>query len=213
MALIKSALELALEKTKDMKADPAALEAAELKADGKRAAGRFLDDTASVDLGKELAKLQKDKRIHMKEGIAEVLAAQLQLPDAGGFEKKLTAIGKGYVALAADAGLLGGPLGGAMAEKKIQGLFQQLEAFFKQYLSEMARGEEMIKKQMAPKIREKEKQMSERLGQEVHIDPLMDPQFAAIYNQSLGVLRKQYNGELDRAKAQLAELAGLAKKD
>lgn len=212
MALIKSALELALEKTKDMKVDPAAIEAADLKADGKRAAGHFLDDPSSVDLQKELAKLPKDKRAHMKEGIAEVLSAQLQLPNGAGFEKKLEAIGRGYAALAADAGILGGPLGGAMAEKKIQALFQQLEAFFKQYLSDMERAEQMVKKQLEPKIRQKEKEMSERLGQDVRIDPLMDPECASLYNQSLGVLRKQYDAQLTGAKAQLAELAGMHSK-
>ena len=50
MALIKSALELALEKTKDMKVDPAAIEAAELRQEGKKAAGLFLDDPSRNEL-------------------------------------------------------------------------------------------------------------------------------------------------------------------
>jgi len=211
MALIKSALEIALEKTKDMKVDPEALEAAQLKADGKRAAGLFLDDPTSLDLAKKLAELPKDKRRHMKEGMHEVLSAQIQLPTNEGAGLKLDALAKGYVALCGDSGLLGGPLGGAMAEKKIQALFQQLTAFFNQYLGDMKNVEQAIKKQWAPKLREKERQMAARLGQDVHLDPMMDPEFAAFYKQNVGSVRQQYEAALAKAKADLANIVGIEK--
>ena len=44
MAMIKSALELALERTKDLKIDEAALEASNIKTEGRRAAGKYLED-------------------------------------------------------------------------------------------------------------------------------------------------------------------------
>ncbi len=209
MAMIKSALELALEKTKDMKVDPAALEASETKQDGKRTAGQYLEDPDSVDIEKKLAACPKDKRIHLKAGMHEILSSQLQLPTGEAGLEKLDKIAAAYVALSAGAGLLGGAVGGAIAEKKIQGLFQQLAAFLKQYLDDMKNVEQVIKKQWAPKLREKERQMAARLGQDVRLDPMMDPEFSAFYKQNVGALRQQYQAALDKAKQDLGGMIGL----
>lgn len=208
MAMIKSALELALEKTKDLKLDPAALEASELKQDGKRTAGQYMEDPSSVDLEKVLAACAKEKRVHLKAGMHEVLSAQLQLPTGESGLERLEPIGKAYVLLSAGNGLLG--VGGAIAEKKIQALFQQLAAFLKQYLDDMKNVEQVIRKQWAPKLREKERQMSARMGQDVRLDPMMDAEFSAFYKQNVGALRQQYEAALDKAKADLAALIGLA---
>lgn len=209
MALIKSALELALEKTKDMKVDPAAIEAAELRQEGKKAAGLFLDDPESSDLGKKLSAYPKEKRSHLKEGMVEILQAQLQMPTNEAAIGKLERIAKGYAALTEGAGLLGGPLGGAMADKKVQAIFQQLAAIFRQYIDDMKNVEMAIRKQWAPKLREKERQMAARLGQDVRLDPMMDPEFAAFYKQNVGAVRQQYEAALDKAKAELATIVGV----
>jgi len=209
MALIKSALELALEKTKDMKADPAAIEAAELRQEGKKAAGLFLDDPSAMDLGKKLSSTPKEKRIHLKTGMAEVLQAQIQLPTNEGALAKLERVALGYTALTEGAGILGGPLGGAMADKKVQAIFQQLAAFFRQYIDDMKNVEQAIRKQWAPKLREKERQMAARLGQDVRLDPMMDPEFSAFYKQNVGAVRQQYEAALDKAKAELAAIIGV----
>lgn len=209
MALIKSALELALEKTKDMKADPVAIEAAELRQDGKKAAGLFLDDPAAMDLAKKLSSVAKEKRIHLKTGMAEVLQAQIQLPTNEGSLAKLERLALGYAALTEGAGILGGPLGGAMADKKVQAIFQQLSAFFRQYIDDMKNVEQAIRKQWAPKLREKERQMAARLGQDVRLDPMMDPEFSAFYKQNVGAVRQQYEAALDKAKTELAAIIGV----
>ena len=44
MAMIKSALEIALERSKDIKVDEVAIEASALRVEGKKSAGRYLDD-------------------------------------------------------------------------------------------------------------------------------------------------------------------------
>jgi hypothetical protein len=209
MAMIKSALELALEKTKDLKVDPAAIEANELKQEGKRAAGLYLDDPASSDLAKKLAACPKDKRPALKQGMSEVLLSQIQLPTNEGSVSKLERVATAYACLAEGSGLLGGAIGGAVSEKRIQAIFQQLTAFFKQYIDDMKNVEQAIKKQWAPKLREKEKQMAARFGQDVRLDPMQDPEFAAFYKQNVGGLRQQYEAALEKAKAELASIVGL----
>lgn len=212
MAMIKSALELALEKTKDLKVDPAAIEAAALRQDGKKQAGLFLDDPEAVDLAKKISACPKEKRAALKQGMLEVLQAQIQLPTNENAGEKLERLAAGYIALSEGSGLLGGAIGGAMAEKKIQAIFQQLSAFFKQYIDDMKNVEQAIRKQWAPKLREKERQMAARLGQDVRLDPMMDPEFAAFYKQNVGALRQQYEAALAKAKTELAAIIGIETK-
>ncbi len=212
MAMIKSALELALEKTKDLKVDPEAIAANELRQEGKKAAGLYLDDPASSDLGKKLSACPKEKRIHLKTGMLEILQAQLQLPTNEAALEKLERIAQGYAALSEGSGLLGGPLGGAMTEKKIQGVFQQLSAFLKQYIDDMKQVEQAIRKQWAPKLREKERQMAARMGTDFRLDPMTDPEFAAFYKQNVGAVREQYQAALDKAKVDLAAMLGVEPK-
>ncbi len=212
MALIKSALELALEKTKDLKVDPAVMEANDLRQEGKKAAGLYLDQPESSDLAKKLSSVPKDKRIHLRAGMSEILLSQIQLPTNEASLGKLERIAAGYACLAEGSGLLGGPLGGAVTEKRIQAVFQQLAAFLKQYIDDMKNVEQAIKKQWAPKLREKERQMAARMGQDVRLDPMADPDFAAFYKQNVGGLRLQYEEALNKAKAELTSLIGVEAK-
>jgi hypothetical protein len=212
MALIKSALELALERTKDMKVDPAAIEAAELRQEGKKAAGMFLDDPETSDLSKKLSACPKDKRPQLKEGMFEILLSQLVLPTNEANLGKLDRLAAGFAALSEGSGLLGGPLGGAVAEKRIQAVFQQLQSFFHRYIDDMKNVEQAIRKQWAPKLREKERQMSARLGQDVRLDPMMDPEFANFYKQNVGAVRQQYQEVLDKTKKELGSILGIETK-
>jgi hypothetical protein len=213
MAMIKSALELALERTKDIKVDEAALEAGELKVEGKKAAGRYLEDPSSGSLADKLAKYPKEKRQSVREGMFEILSAQLQLPSSEASIERLELLSSGFsaVAAASGSGLLGG-VGSAVADKRVQALFQQLGGFFKQYLEDMRNVEQAIRKQWGPKIREKERQMSARMGQDVRIDPMSDPEFAAFYKQNVSAAREQYQQALDKAKADLASMLGVEPK-
>jgi hypothetical protein len=205
MAQIRSALELALEKTKDLQVDEAALEANGLRQEGKRTAGRFLEDAESVDLGKKLESYPKDKRRHVKQGVHEVLSQQIQLPLNDTSLGKLATIATAYSAMASSAGLVAG----AMADKRVQGLFQQLEAFLRKYLEDMKNVDKVIRQQWAPKLREKERAMAARLGPDFRLDPMQDPEFAAFYKQNVGAVRDQYQAALDKAREDLGNLIGL----
>jgi hypothetical protein len=213
MAMIKSALEIALERSRDIKVDDAAIEANALRVEGKKAAGRYLEEPASAGLADALGKYSKDKRAAVREGMFDVLAAQIQLPSGETYAEKLETLSAGFSALAAGsgAGILGG-VGAGIADKKVQALFQQLSGFFKQYIDDMKNVEQAIRKQWGPKIREKERQMAARMGQDVRIDPMSDPEFAAFYKQNVSAARAQYQAALDKAKEDLADLLGIERK-
>ena len=62
MAMIKSALEIALERTKDLKADPKALAATEARQEGKRLAGEYLADPAEIDFPARFSSIAKGQK-------------------------------------------------------------------------------------------------------------------------------------------------------
>jgi len=203
MALIKSALEIALERTKDMKADPAALKAFELKQEGQKLAGEFLSDPGSVDLEARIKALPKEDRGILKSAIFGVLAARIQLPltKTGIPPETLDALAKGFTALAASP----------FPDKRIGGLMKQVGDFLARYLEDATNLDTALRKQFEPKLRRKEQELAARTGQSVRLDPLSDPEFLKVYQQNVGHLKAQYQSALDQAKEDLAVMLGIEK--
>jgi hypothetical protein len=88
-------------------------------------------------------------------------------------------------------------------------MVQQIASFLKKYQEEVKRVEQAIRNQWAPRFKEKERQMAARMGQDVRLDPMADPEFAAFYKQNVEALRKNYADALERAKVELAALCGI----
>ena len=124
----------------------------------------------------------------------------------------MSALGTGLGALAGVAPSLGA-LAGASAEKKAISLVQQVSSFLSKYQEEVKRVEQAIRTQWAPKLKEKERQMAARMGQDVRLDPMADPEFAAFYKQNFEALRANYSDALERAKSELTGLCGIAKEE
>ncbi|MBU0927380.1 MAG: hypothetical protein KKA67_06500 [Spirochaetes bacterium] len=200
---IKSALEIALERTKDLKADPKAIAANEAKLEGKRLAGEYLAAAAEVDFPARFSAIAKDKKEQAREGAFEVFASRIQLP--------ITALADPDAELAPIAAGIKALNVATFGEKKIQATFDQLGGFLKQYLEDAKSVEEAVRKQYAPRLKQKEQEMAARMGRPVRIDPMNDPEFAAFYKQNVGQMRTQYQNALDKAKADLAALCGIKK--
>jgi len=212
MAMIKSALELALERTKNLEVDEVAIEAHRIKTEGRRAAGKFLDDPENTDLRKAIQGIDSRNREAFRRSIFDVLIAQIQLPGSYFDAEKLTLVGAGLSALAAVAPVKGG-VAGAGAEKKIISMVQQIASFIVKYQEEVKRVEQAIRSQWAPKLKEKERQMAARMGQDIRLDPMADPEFAAFYKQNVENLKANYSDALERAKGELAALSGMEEPD
>lgn len=204
MGRIKSALELALERTKNLTVDVEAVEAAKAKADGKRAAGKYLENPEVNDLVPIFASYPETRLSNMRKGVLEVLAANLQLPTREVQDELLERIGSGYAIL---AGSSGSPEA-AQAEETVRQAFPQVTGIIKKYLDDMTKVEQMIKTQWAPKLREKERQMAARMGQDVRLDPMQDPEFSAFYKKNVDAVRQHYANAIEQAKEQLAEICG-----
>ncbi|PKL05722.1 MAG: hypothetical protein CVV53_08020 [Spirochaetae bacterium HGW-Spirochaetae-9] len=207
MALIKSALELALERTKNLEVDEIAIEANRIRMEGRRTAGKFLDDPESCNLVSAISGVDTLNRELFRKSVFDVLCAQIQLPgvyfDAG----KITVIGTGLGTLAAAAPGRSKAAGTA-AEKQVASMMQQISAFLTKYQEEVKRVEQAIRSQWAPKLKEKERQMAARMGQEIRLDPMADPEFAAFYKKNVEGLKASYGDALEQAKLEISAICG-----
>jgi hypothetical protein len=192
MGRIKSAVEIALEKTESVKSDKTGIEQFESKQQGKRLANEFLAGEASLEEG--IKKCPRDRQAALKQGIFDVLVTQITLPAVKEDEKRLETAGKGLQTIIGD--------------HRFAALFKQFIQAMAQYLDEAAQYEEAIKRQYAPKLRQKEEDLARRLGRQVRLDPFQDPEFVAFYNQNMAALKTNYQGMIDQVREQAALLFG-----
>ena len=191
MGRIKSALEIALERTESIKTDKASVGQFEARQDGKRMANAFLAEP-STGLEAELKKHPKDRQESIKQGIFDVLLPEIALPNDNEDLPRIEAAGKGLATLIKDG--------------RFATLLKQLAQLLAQYLDESAQLEQAVRQQYAPKLRQKAEELSRRLGQEVRLDPFQDPEFVMFYNQNINALKANYQAPVDQVKEEATRL-------
>ena len=191
MGRIKSALEIALERTESVKTDRSSINIFEAKQQGKRIANAFLADP-SKDLENELKHYPPDQWESIKQGMFEVLLPQITLPVAADDLPRIEAVGKSLQLLMKNVPSKEGARFAAM--------YKQLIQVLSQYLGQAAQFEQALRQQYAPKLRQKEEELSRRMGREVRLDPFQDPEFAAFYNQNLNALKANYQAVVDEVR-------------
>jgi uncharacterized protein YukE len=191
MGRIKSALEIALERTESVKSDKTSIDQFDAKQRGKKLANAFLEDP-KTSLADALKQAPAEQRESLKQGVFDVLISQLTLPVTKEDEKRIDAAGKGLQAVISDS--------------RFAALYKQLAQALSQYLSEAAQYDQAIRQQYAPKLRQKEEELSRRMGREVRIDPFQDPEFIAFYNQNMNALKGNYQAAVDQVREEAQRL-------
>jgi len=184
MGVIKTALEIALEKTGNVKGDKSNVDQFEAKQRGKKLANAFLE--GETDLVAEIKKAPAGVKESLKHGVFDVLLSQINLPSVNEDGKRIEKALKGLAAV--------------IENKQFAILSQQLAQIISRYLQEASQYEQAIRQQYAPKLRQKEEELSRRLGREVRIDPLQDPEFAAFYNQHIKAHKDNYEPVVKQIK-------------
>jgi hypothetical protein len=190
MGVIKTALEIALEKTKSVKSDKAGIELFEAKQRGKKLAGAFLSQEA--DLAVEIKNTPDSLKDSIKQGVFDVLISKIALPSGEEDEKLIEAAGNGLQLI--------------IKNRQFNVLFQQLKQVFSQYQQEAANYEKAIRQQYAPKLRQKEEELSRRFGRELRIDPMQDPEFITLYNQHMNALKNNYESIIKEFRGNIRSL-------
>jgi hypothetical protein len=187
MGRIKSALEIALERTESVKGDKKTIDQFAARQQGKKLANAFL---AGEDrsLESEIRKADRETRPAFRQGMFEALIAQVALPITEDDQKRIEAAGKGLEAVIADG--------------RFKPLYKQFLQLLTRYVGEVQHFDEAIRAQYEPKLRQKEEELSRRMGQQVTIDPFQDPEFSVLYNRNLTALRGNYQGVVAQVREQ-----------
>ena len=193
MGKIKSALEIALERTESVKSDKGSIGQFEAKQKGKKLANEFLEGGVK-SLEEEIAKAAGDEQASLKQGVFDVLISQITLPVVKDDLKRIETAALG--------------LNTVIGNKRFGEIIKQFGQIMNQYLDEGAKYEEAIKRQYAPKLRQKEEELSRRFGRQVKVDPFQDPEFVAFYNQNLSALRENYQAAVNQVRQEATRLFG-----
>jgi hypothetical protein len=192
MAAIKSALELALERTASIKGDKDSIKGYEAEQKGKKLANEFLaGGTEAKFLEDALKKAPKDEQKALKQGLFEALLQQLMLPATKDDAPRTVRAAEGLAAL--------------LSDRRFSAVADQFKELIAAYVEETSRFEEAIKQQYAPKLQQKEEEIARRLGTRVKLDPFQDPEFVAFFNQNMDALKQHYQGAIDQVKKEAAE--------
>ena len=181
MARIKSAWELALEKTKDIEIDENKYKAGVLEKDGMALAGKYLNDAQMTDeeLAGKYNSYSSEELVSVKKGIVNTIFSNLGLPQDNLYEMRFERI-VALVVLIEDQG------------SQTAGAIRQIGDLFAQYIKHR---EDFIQR------------MQEQVQQAMQENPegFNSKQYTQLIQQNLKKLDAQYQGALDNAKEALRE--------
>jgi hypothetical protein len=195
MGRIKSAWEIALERTEDIHADPDKIQHDSLIKEGRQLAGSFLTDIDKTleDIKEKLSTYDVGQLETVKQGMAMTLLFNMALPLDDGYKTSLQRLHQ-----LAD-----------VIDPQATPLIDQLEGFFGQYLETQEHLVDRMKQQFQPMLEQKQAQLRQQYGPDFILRPEQDPEFVKLLQQNLKQLTAQYQQALDQAKDQLREMFGI----
>ena len=192
MGEIKSALELALERTNNVQGDKKLIEKNNAIDEGRKAAFEYMEkkDAKETTLEKLIKESSKENQQWLREGMFKVLISNLKLPDDESSFDKINKIRDGFAAIAED-------------KKDIIFLFSQVEQVFKQYLENKISIIENLNNNFEQKLKEKEEALSKQLGTNVTLKPENDPEYKEYLHKVTNQLDQQYREVIVKIKSEI----------
>jgi len=195
MSLIKSALEIAMEKSQDLKVDKDELQRQELYKKARALGGQALLDSDGPDkLAQSLQEKKKEldrKSLEIfRQGVLESLlnriSLSLNVEDPTEIERLFLSLDH-------------------TCSRKVSPMRSPLEQLLKQYQEEILGLRDAIEAQLGPRLRQRAEQMAMQTGQRANYSPERDPDFIRIFNQNLEQLKEHYQKSLDQIKADITQ--------
>lgn len=193
MSEIKSALEIALERTANIKSDSAAGKSRELQNEGKKIVSSFMQTFDEKALKKDLNSFSSKEKAEVTKGAINLLLTRIQLPTT---EHDIETTIK-----------IGNVLNVILPHNNISEFFGTVEQIFMQFLSMQSQLEESLMQQFAPKMRKKEMELEQRTGQKISLSPTQDPEFMQMYNRSNDQLKAQYEEAIEKVREKILLIA------
>ena len=195
MSQIKSALEIALERTADIKSNASVGKKRELNNCGKKIASDFLSDNDLTAFKKAFGGYKHEEKDLVLEGALKLFMARIQLPADETEKQKVMLIGQGLEML--------------LPHKHMAALFQSVDPVFSRYHEAPQQVEAALTQQFMPKLRQKQQELEKRFGQQIELSPSQDPEFAQALSRNLDALKEQYLPSVDEIKHFIANAAGI----
>lgn len=195
MSQIKSALEIALERTADIKSNASVGKKRELNNCGKKIASDFLSDNDLTAFKKAFGGYKHEEKDLVLEGALKLFMARIQLPADETEKQKVMLIGQGLEML--------------LPHKNMTALFQSVDQVFSRYLEAQQQVEAALTQQFMSKLRQKQQELEKRFGQQIELSPSQDPEFAQALSRNLDALKEQYLPSVDEIKHFIANAAGI----
>lgn len=195
MSQIKSALEIALERTADIKSNASVGKKRELNNCGKKIASDFLSDNDLTAFKKAFGGYKHEEKDFVLEGALKLFMARIQLPADETEKQKVMLIGQGLEML--------------LPHKNMTALFQSVDQVFSRYLEAQQQVEAALTQQFVPKLRQKQQELEKRFGQQIELSPSQDPEFAQALSRNLDALKEQYLPSVDEIKHFISNSAGI----
>lgn len=188
MGTIKSAWEIAMEKTQGLTLDKNELRRKESFTKGRAFGLKALDNTLEWATS-ELAAIQKDASVDKESfvrGMVEALLAPFQLSALGALPAQQAA-----------------QLYKLITKKDGAKQFDQMQQVIKRYQEELENLREAIVQQLGPRLRQRAEQMARQAGVSANYVMERDPEFLKIFNQNAESIKNQLQDYLDKLKADL----------
>ncbi|HHU37491.1 MAG TPA: hypothetical protein GXZ47_09740 [Treponema sp.] len=195
MGEIKSALEIALEKTAHIEGDKSSADKRERKNDGKRLANEFLETGEAEKLSSTLAAFAAETLPLVHEGALSILLSAIKLPIEETDVEKTSRVGLALELLVPGQG--------------IAALFGQVKQIFKQYLAEWEQTKLTVEQQFMPKLRAKQEEMARLYGQTVPMELNQDPEYGATLSRAKRNIDDKYETVIDEVRSRVRELTGI----
>lgn len=190
MAKIRSAWEIALEKTQDIQIDKDRLQREENINRARRLAGSYLNYDEDMDEARLSGEYSKIASLDgAREGIRATILQNLTLPSQEVLADRYERI-RTLCSLISD---------NPMADQ----LMTQIVGFLKQYPEHQRQLVDQLKERFQPMMQDKAEKLRQQYGQDVPVSIERDPEFLKLAQQQLDAMRGQYEQMLGEAKARL----------
>lgn len=188
MGKIKSALEIAMEKTENIAIDENKIRINEENDRIRRIAGEYLaKEERDDDLLKGLEDYDDET---LKRALRNLMLSSLTLPTYEVVDDRYERLEEIMKRIMKD-------------DKEATELYERIVNFLKQYPLHRKQLVEALKKQLEPMLEQKSEEMSQKLGRAVKLTIEDDKETLEIIEQNLEHLEKQYNENLENAKKSL----------
>lgn len=189
MGKIKSAWEIALEKTEGMEIDQEKIRHNSMIDKIRRAAGTYItsEEESSESLKEKLKEFSPSL---LKEALSQTILSSIVLPqDDSGLDEKREKIAA-IITL-------------AFPDGEITALYNEISSQLMQYPKHKEELLTKLKDQIEPMLRQKEEAMREKYGQSVHLTIENDKEAMEMVKSYIDRLNNQYQEVLDEGKAEI----------